>query len=222
MAKRSETQGSSSLLTKAANALSGLFGSSPVSEQATIDPIATGSIRTTQHGAHHQTGPISDLTKGPATRGSIVYDAGEALGEAAANPPPLMALRNTIKADDDRRHVAHLNPRPVLRRSMTHDARGNPGIRGTRVAVADTVSSALRGSYSAKARLARAEVDRARVRSALTAFLPRITGTAEAGYSGDATTLDYRDNDAVSVGAELTMPLFTSGVNINTYRQARH
>jgi len=152
----------------------------------------------------------------------MIEDVGDTAGEVMTNPVFQLPFRKTISAESDRSVVSHMPSRPIMRRSMNHDARDNPGLRGTRVDVADTVSSALRGSYTAKARLARSEVDRSSLRSALTAFLPRITGTAEASYSGDATTENYRDNGKVSVGAELTMPIFTSGVNLNTYRQARH
>ncbi|EFL89421.1 putative outer membrane efflux protein [Ahrensia sp. R2A130] len=213
---------SPSLFAKAANVISGLLRRSSGSKKRDVDPIATGSIRTTHSSSHRSARQQVDLTDGPAKQSWVMEEVGETIVEVATNPAPLVALRNTIKADGDRTKVARLPSRPVMRRSMNHDVHDNIGLRGSRVAVADTVSSALRGSYVAKARLARAEVDRAQLRSALTAFLPRITGTAEASYSGDATTLNYRDNDAVSVGAEFTMPVFTSGVNFNTYRQARH
>lgn len=208
---------SASIFQKAAGAISGFLRGSSGSAKTDSDPVTTGSIRTPRPPRHEV-----DLSHGPAKRSWVMQDVGETIAEVAANPAPLMALRNTIKADGDRAKPPHLSSRPVMRRSMSHDIHDEAGLRGSRVAVAATVSSALRGSYIAKARLARAEVDRSRLRSALTAFLPRITGTAEASYSGDATTLNYRDNDAISVGAEFVMPVFTSGVNLNTYRQARH
>ena len=139
------------------------------------------------------------------------------------NIAPVVLFRGSGDVTSERDMIYHLPERTVLRHSMMHSANVYDGMRGSAAGVGDTIASALRGSYSARARLERANVDRARMHGAIANFLPKINGTADANYAPDEDAASLsRGIGVVSAGVEISMPLFTSGVNLNTYRRAAH
>ena len=107
---------------------------------------------------------------------------------------------------------------------MMHSTNVYEGLRGGAASVGDTVATALRGSYSARARLERANVDRARVHGTLTNFFPKVTATIDSSISSpnSSSSSSSAGGHTVALGVELSVPLYTSGVNLNTYRQAKH
>ena len=54
-------------------------------------------------------------------------------------------------------------------------------------------------------------------------FLPKINATVNASLTPDDTDASFSSRvGGVNTGIELSMPLYSSGVNINTYKQAKH
>ena len=132
-------------------------------------------------------------------------------------------FRGPKKAISDRTISYSIPSRASLRHSMLHSANLYEGLRGAEAGVGDTVALALRGSYATRAQIERAAADRARVHGALANFLPKVNATVNAGYSSEdgAGGLSNRV-EQVTAGVEVSLPLYASGVNVNTYKQARH
>ncbi|NKB53388.1 MAG: hypothetical protein GKR97_14395 [Rhizobiaceae bacterium] len=154
---------------------------------------------------------------------SAVQDVGNALGFLRRNIVPTLLFRGPKRAISDRSISYTIPPRASLRHSMLHSANMYDGLRGPEASVGDTVALALRGSYSTRAQIEQAAADRARVHGALANFLPKINATLNAGYSSEEGSSRYSDRiEQVTTGIEVSMPLFASGVNVNTYKQAKH
>lgn len=197
------------------SALSGLRGSSDVNGQS-IDPTTQdlrlrGSAYPQQAEYKHETGVFGDIGS------TFLY--------LRDNVVPVLLFRGSTDAVSDRNVTYTLPTKGPLRNSMMHSANVYEGLRGSTASVADTVSTALRGSYSTRARLERANVDRARVHSAAANFLPRVEGTLSASRNSLSTTSSTNSSstgDIAGIGIQLTMPLYTSGVNRNLLGQAKH
>ncbi|MFD0914908.1 TolC family protein [Pseudahrensia aquimaris] len=131
-------------------------------------------------------------------------------------------FRDSHDALESRDVVFQLPKREPLRSSMMHSANFNTELRGT-ATVSDSISAALRGSYATRQRLERANAEKAREFAALAGFLPTINFTAEASKARtNSVTQGSFDQDQIQLSLEAAVPLFTSGVNLNTYRQAKH
>ncbi|MEE9313507.1 MAG: TolC family protein [Rhizobiaceae bacterium] len=153
----------------------------------------------------------------------FMSDMGSALFYLRDNIVPVTLFRGSTNAISDRSVTYTLPDHGALRYSMMHSTNVYEGLRGGVAGVGDTVATALRGSYSARARLERVNVDRARVHGALANFLPKVTGTLDTNLSSpNSATSTNVGGKIITGGIEVTMPLYTSGVNLNTYRQAKH
>ncbi|MEE9375135.1 MAG: TolC family protein [Rhizobiaceae bacterium] len=155
---------------------------------------------------------------------SFLSDMGSALFYLRDNIVPVALFRGSTDAVSDRNVTYTMPARGVLRYSMMHNTNLYEGLRGRSAGVGDTVATALRGSYSARARLERANVDRARIHGALANFLPKVTATIDASISSPSSSSSSTGPGGriVGGGIEVAMPIYTSGVNLNTYRQAQH
>ena len=154
---------------------------------------------------------------------TAMQDVGHALHFLRKNYVPTLMFRGTKKAISDRTVSHTVPPRASLRHSMLHSANMYDGLRGAKASIGDTIALALRGSYSSRAQIERAAADRARVHGALANFLPKVNGTLSWSYNSDAGSMSFGDRtEEITSGIEVSMPLYTSGVNINTYRQAKH
>ncbi len=141
----------------------------------------------------------------------------------ARNAADALLFRNTHTAIEDRDTVVEPPLRGPLHKAMTNSVGYQSELRSGQASIAETVSATLRGSYTARERLERANVERARMHGALANFLPKIEGVAEVSRARRNTLSSGTFNqDIASVGVEASVPLFTSGVNTNTYRQARN
>lgn len=159
----------------------------------------------------------------PYNSGPVSEDVGLALGTLRRDFIPTIFFNGPGRAVADRKARYPIPDRPSLRHSLLHSANVYEGLRGSEAGVGDTVALALRGSYSTRAQIERAEADRARVDGALANFLPKLTGTVTAGFASGATSGDFSyDLGQVGLGFELSMPIYSSGVNLNTYKQAKH
>ena len=153
----------------------------------------------------------------------FMSDMGSALLYLRDNVVPVVMFRGSTDAVSQRNVTYTIPDRGILRNSMMHSANIYEGLRGSAASVGDTVATALRGSYSARAKLERANLDRVRVHGALANYLPKITGTIDANTgSSSLNSTNGSGGRVVTGGIEVTMPLFTSGVNFNTYKQALH
>jgi outer membrane protein TolC len=154
---------------------------------------------------------------------SAGQDIGNALGFLRRNFIPTLMFRGPKRAVSDRSISYTIPPRASLRHSMLHSANMYAGLRGAEAGIGDTIALALRGSYSTRAQIERASADRARVYGALANFLPKLSGTMNASYSSQEGSSNYSDRvEQITAGVELSMPLYASGVNVNTYKQAKH
>lgn len=144
-------------------------------------------------------------------------------GYVLKNTFDALLFRGSTHAVADRAVVIELPSRQPLRQSMLHSVNYETGLRGGTVSIAESVSTALRGSYSTRERLEKANAEKARMHTAMAKFLPSLSATFEATNSkrNSVSSGSYRQ-DNLSVTLEASMPIFTSGVNINTYRQAKH
>ncbi len=170
-------------------------------------------------------GEVEDITYedvGEEEGPSFLSDVGSALFYLRDNLVPVIMFRGSTNAVSERNVTYTIPERGVLRNSMMHSANVYQGLRGSAASVGDTVATALRGSYSARAQLERANIDRVRVHGALANYLPKVTGTIDANYSSSpgSSVSTNSGGRIVTGGIEVTMPLFTSGVNLNTYKQA--
>jgi len=134
-----------------------------------------------------------------------------------------LLFRGSSTAVKERDAIIELPARQPLRQSMLHSVNYESGLRGGTVSIAESVSTALRGSYSTRERLEKANAEKARMHAAMAKFLPTLSATFEATKSkrNSVSSGSYRQ-DNLSLTLEASMPIFTSGVNINTYRQAKH
>ena len=154
---------------------------------------------------------------------SAGQDIGNALRFLRRNIIPTLVFRGPKRAISDRTISYNVPPRAPLRHSMLHSANMYEGLRGAEAGVGDTIALALRGSYSARAQIEKAAADRARVHGALANFLPKISATVNAGYSSQEGSSSYSDRvEQATAGIEVSLPLYTGGVNVNTYKQAKH
>ncbi len=146
-----------------------------------------------------------------------------AFGHTIRNASRSIFFRGSDEAIADRTYLMPLPDSAVLRQSMMHAMSYDTGLRAADSDIASTVSAALRGSYSAREKLEAAQIERARMHGAIAAFLPKVEATLEASsaHRYSVSTGSY-DHDTSSASVEVSMPLFTSGVNINSYRQAKH
>lgn len=132
-------------------------------------------------------------------------------------------FRGAKDAIHDTNVTYNLPARAPLRHSMLHTTRPYEEMRGGGAGVGDSIALALRGSNSTQARLARANVDKARVLGVVAAFLPRVELTARTGLGPrDGSTSNNGQTRTSSATLNVSMPIFTSGANLNTYRQAKH
>ncbi|MEP1205818.1 MAG: TolC family protein [Rhizobiaceae bacterium] len=155
--------------------------------------------------------------------GSAGEDVGSALSFLRRNFIPTLLFRGPKRAISDRSISYTIPSRASLRHSMLHSANMYEGLRGAEAGVGDTIALALRGSYSARAQIEGAAADRARVHGALANFLPKINGTVNASYASQEGSSSYSDRvEQITTGIEVSMPLYASGVNVNTYKQAKH
>ncbi len=146
------------------------------------------------------------------------------------NSPPSVFFRGTQRAVSERDVSIPLPKRHALRNSILPDDTPSydpPDLLtdtgNSTAAIGETMAAALRGSYSARAQLERANADRARLDGAVAAFLPRVNANANiVGGTTDSNRNSSNSRNRSSAGVEITMPLFTSGVNLNTYRQSKH
>lgn len=209
--------------------------------------IVTGSTPATLRGGSHQSQTIVYETDGgaqhvfvedtnlpgvqvesdepihQASDETVMDDVGHALHFLRKNYVPTLMFRGTKKAISDRTISYTIPPRASLRHSMLHSANMYDGLRGAKASIGDTIALALRGSYSSKAQIERAAADRARVHGALANFLPKVNGTLSWSHNSEEGSMAFGDRThQVTSGIEVSMPLYTSGVNINTYRQAKH
>lgn len=167
----------------------------------------------------------------PLLRHGNTFDAvgevAEGLFEGAAHSLSsgfhAVIFRGSHEAVEERDVSISLPGRVPLRRSMLHASDYSSGLRSGTATIADTMSAALRGSYSARQTIERSNADRARMYAAVGNFLPKLEAniTANRARRYSVSTGLY-DQDNASASLELSVPLFTSGVNLNTYRQARH
>jgi len=110
-----------------------------------------------------------------------------------------------------------------LRRSMMHSVGYESGLGSDHASISESISSTLRGSYATRSRLERLNAEKARLHGAVANFLPTVNLTVEAAKSKrDSIIAGPFDQDQVDANVEVTVPIFTSGVNTNTLRQARH
>ncbi|MEM9734636.1 MAG: TolC family protein [Pseudomonadota bacterium] len=184
--------------------------STAVTAGGDTDPLVTASYAAPDQ-AVEETGFLDDL--------------GSTLLYLRDNVVPVILFRGTRDAVQERNVTYSIPEAGPLRHSMMHVANAYGGLRSGQAGVGDTVSAALRGSYSARARLERANVDRARVHGAMAAFLPRVeatvTGSAN-GQGGVSTSSVNSTGEIVSAGVEVQLPLYTSGVNRNLLGSAKY
>jgi outer membrane protein TolC len=146
-----------------------------------------------------------------------------AMGYLRTNTISSIMFTEPDRANSDRTSGYAIPSRGSLRDSMVHSANLYEGLRGSNASVGDTVALTLRGSYSTRAQIERAAADRIRVHGALTNFLPRVNATIGVGYTSKKGYTSFTNrNDQLGTGVEMTMPIYTSGVNTNTYQQAKH
>ena len=144
-------------------------------------------------------------------------------GYIAENAVESVLFRGSHLAVEDRETTIVLPNRPSLRRSMMHVISYESGLRGDRASVGQSVASALRGSYASRRAMENANAERARIHSAVANFLPSVNGSLEASRSSSSSFDGEKfRQDVFKASLEVTVPIFTSGVNLNTYRQARH
>ena len=154
---------------------------------------------------------------------SFMDDVGNSLAYIRDNFIPAVIFRGSKNAISDRNVSYTIPSRASLRHSMMHSANTYEGLRSSEAGVGNTVAQTLRGSYTARASLARASADRARMHGSLMNFLPKINATVNASLTPDDTDASFSSRvGGVNTGIELSMPLYSSGVNINTYKQAKH
>ena len=135
---------------------------------------------------------------------------------------PVVFSRDASPAVLDRESLPDIPDRPLLRQSMMHSKNVYEGFRGASGEIGETIRFALRGSYSSRARLEKSKSDRARVHGALAGYLPKLMGSANSSFTSEDGATSTKDQAGrVTLGIEVSMPLYTSGVNLNTYRQAR-
>ena len=134
-----------------------------------------------------------------------------------------LLFRGSHEALGSRDVIFELPDRAPLRRSMMHSVNYQTGLRTGTIAIADSVSSALRGSYATRQTMERANAERARVHGAIANFLPRVSGNFNVSRSRRNTLASGTfDQEVSDIGVEVSVPIFTSGVNLNTFRQAKH
>ena len=157
---------------------------------------------------HHETGFMDDLNS------TFLY--------LRDNIVPVLTFRGSTDAVEERNVTYTLPEHGPLRNSIMHSANVYEGLRSGSAGVGDSVSAALRGSYSSRASLERANVDRARMHSAMAVFFPRVEGSVTVSKSDLTTTTSESRGEVGSAGIEVSMPIYTSGVNSNLYKQAQH
>ena len=182
-----------------------------VTSQMAQDPALTGAT------------VDAGYSSSPQYVGTTGDDVGYALRFLRRNFIPTLMFRGPKKAISDRSISYSIPSRASMRHSMLHSANLYDGLRGAEAGVGDTVALALRGSYATRAQIERAAADRARVHGALANFLPKVNATVNAGYSSEEGSFNFSNRvEQVTAGVEVSLPLFASGMNVNTYRQAKH
>ncbi|MEM8750170.1 MAG: TolC family protein [Pseudomonadota bacterium] len=158
-----------------------------------------------------------------------VHRVGESTGFLARSFLPSYVLRHGYGHKDGllTGRSAHIDDRhqdPVLRHSVHATDAPYDELRGHQASVSSSVSLALRGSFSAKARRERSRADRLRIYSALAGFLPKADGYLQIGrdqnFKGFNTSNDNQNDDTFGGSIQVSVPLFTSGVLLNAYRQS--
>jgi len=153
----------------------------------------------------------------------FLTDVGHTASYLRRNIVSTIMFRGPKLALSDRNMSYFVPGRASLRHSMMHRANVYEGLRGGEAGVGDTVALALRGSYSTRAQSQRASADRARMHGAIANFLPKVSATISANYNSEEGSTNFNSRiGQVTGGVEVSMPLYTSGVNINSYRQAKH
>ena len=157
--------------------------------------------------------------------GGLSQDIGGAVAATAHALPGLLPADGFRTSHRGTGAPVRLSERPVLRNALRWDVQRHAGDERARdggsASAGDTVALALRGSHSAEARFHRAHADRARVHSALGAFLPKVTGVVQVATDDDGGRGRLGENHSATAGVEVSMPLFTSGANTAVYRQAK-
>ena len=203
----------------------------PADAYTTVKPKTGNFLLPTHAASGDDTGVAPNQTADEQLRTAVpLYPVSESIravhstsGYIARNAVDVLLFRNTHTAINNRDVVTELPSREPLRQSMMHSVNYGSELRVGNASVADTISATLRGSYTARERMERANVERARMHGALANFLPKVEGVAELSRARRNTLSSGTFNqDIASIGIEASMPLFTSGVNTNTYRQARH
>ena len=132
-------------------------------------------------------------------------------------------LRETDNPSDTHASLLNSGDNARLRQSMLHSSNYDPGLRSGSAEIADTVSATLRGSYATRARLERAKADKAREMGALGNFLPNASLTVDGNKSMSNTLSSQRlREESIDATINVTVPIFTSGANLATYRQSKH
>ena len=136
-------------------------------------------------------------------RGSVLGDVGAALRHMGANALPMATLRGSSF------HV------------VVPDGGSLPPEQTG--AVDGTVALALRGSLETRRAAAAAHAAKAGRHAAALAFLPRVDAVATLGDRPNTTRplAGIARERSSSLGLEATVPIFTSGVLLNTLHQAR-
>ena len=135
------------------------------------------------------------------------------------------ARRNVRGAYLLRGRDMHVDPNPDG--DVHHDAEGTiaVGLRGNSASagtVDASVRQALRGSYATRAARSAARAARARAHAAALGFLPRVTARLDLDNGPNtARPSKVKRQNVARMGIEASVPLFTSGVTLNTLRQAK-
>lgn len=202
------------------SALSNLRGTTDLTGKSTELRSAPLNLR----GATETAADYSDAHTSHKKSG-FLNDVGSTFLYLRDNIVPVLTFRGSTDAVSERNVTYTLPAKGTLRHSMMHSANVYEGLRGGKASIGDTISTALRGSYSARARLERANVDRARVHGAVANFLPKVEATLSGSRNSISTTSSTNSGstgDIAGIGVQLTMPLYTSGVNRNLLGQAKH
>lgn len=199
-----------------------LRGSSAVMEAPKLQ--STYQVPTEIRGSTEYDSPREHGARSPLLAvGELAHGFAEATGHTLRSGFHTLIFRGNHDAVVERDAVIHLPDREGLRQTMMHSMSYNSGLRSGSASIGDSVAAGLRGSYSARQTIARSNAERARVHSAIANFLPKVEATVSTSRSRrySVSTGTY-DQDNSSANIELSIPIFTSGVNLNSFRQARH
>ncbi|MEL6750482.1 MAG: TolC family protein [Pseudomonadota bacterium] len=210
-------------VVRASEGLFGLRGSG----SDVVDTQTTSSIRPAI--AYDPQAPYTEIShRAELPRrslvGTLAHDTFGLVTGSIAHAPRALLLGSSLRTQSDRFAPVAMPDRPLLRHSMVHAANVFDGLRGSEADVGASVALALRGSHTLRGRIARAQADHKRRHGALAAFFPKVEATFDTNRSPlpeDGGLLSQNlTQDVSEVSVQASLPVFTSGVNLNTYRQA--